>query len=96
MKSPILVYPDPNKPYALFMEASKYAWSAVLTQEHTTIIDGKTLVHQHTVTYVSGLFQGSKLNWVALTKEVYAIYMVVKKLSILQVLLSLHEVTIYL
>ena len=31
MKSPILVYPDPNKPYTLFMDASKYAWSTVLT-----------------------------------------------------------------
>ena len=42
MKSPILVYPDPNKPGALFMDASKYAWYAVLTQEYTTDIDGKT------------------------------------------------------
>ena len=32
---PILVYPDPNKPYVLFTDASKYAWSCVLTQEHT-------------------------------------------------------------
>ena len=31
--------------------------------------------------YVSGLFRGSQLNWVALTKEVHVIYMSVKKLS---------------
>ena len=31
--------------------------------------------------YVSGLFRGSQLNWDALTKEAYAIYMSVKKLS---------------
>ena len=31
--------------------------------------------------YVSGLFRGSQLNWAALTKESYAIYMSVKKLS---------------
>ena len=31
--------------------------------------------------YTSGLFRGSQLNWAALTKEVYAIYMSVKKLS---------------
>ena len=31
--------------------------------------------------YVSGLFRGSQLNWAALTKEAYAIYMSVKKLS---------------
>ena len=33
------------------------------------------------VAYVSGLFRGSQLNWAALTKEAYAIYMSVKKLS---------------
>ena len=32
-------------------------------------------------TYVSGLFRGSQLNWPTLTKEAYAIYMSVKKLS---------------
>ena len=35
----------------------------------------------HPITYVSGLFCGSQLNWVTLTKEAYAIYMSVKKLS---------------
>ena len=33
------------------------------------------------ITYVSGLFQGSQLNRAALTKEVYTIYISVKKLS---------------
>ena len=35
----------------------------------------------HPITYVSGLFRGSQLNWATLTKEAYAIYMSVKKLS---------------
>ena len=35
----------------------------------------------HPVAYVNGLFRGSQLNWAALTKEAYAIYMSVKKLS---------------
>ena len=30
---------------------------------------------------MSGLFRGSQLNWAALTKEAYVIYMSVKKLS---------------
>ena len=38
MKSPILGYQDPKKPYALFMDASEFAWSAVLTQEHTIFL----------------------------------------------------------
>ena len=69
MKSPILLYPDPNKPYALFMITSKYTWSTISTQEHTTVINSKTLVNQHPTTYVNGLFQGSQLNWTAPTKK---------------------------
>ena len=33
------------------------------------------------VAFVSGLFRGSQLNWAALTKEAFAIYMSIKKLS---------------
>ena len=28
----------------------------------------------HPITYVSGLFKGSQVNWATLTKEAYAIY----------------------
>ena len=35
----------------------------VLMQEHTPIIDGKTLKHQHPITYVSGLFQVCQHNF---------------------------------
>ena len=31
MTEPILTYPDPNLPYVLFTDASKYAWTCVLT-----------------------------------------------------------------
>ena len=58
----------------LYTDASKYAYAGVLTQK----IDGT----DHPITYVSGLFRGSQLlNWAALTKEAYAIYISVKKLS---------------
>ena len=40
-QEPILVYPDPSKLYVLFTDASKYAWSCVLTQEYVYEIDGK-------------------------------------------------------
>ena len=39
----------------------------------------KTVIH-HPVLYISGLFRGSQLNWAALTKEAYAIYMSIRKL----------------
>ena len=35
----------------------------------------------HPITYISKLFHGSQLNWATLSKEAYAIYMSVKKLS---------------
>ena len=64
------------------MYVSKYAWPTILTQELTTVIDDKTLIHQHSITYVISLFQGSQLYWAALTEEAYAIYMAVRKLSL--------------
>ena len=72
-QAPILRYPDPQASYTLYTDASKYAYAGVLTQ-HNNGTD-------HPITYVSRLFRGSQLNWATLTKEAYAIYMSVKKLS---------------
>ena len=66
---PILVYPDPNKAYVLFTDVSKYAWSCVLTQEHSHIMNNKEIKILHPITYQSGLFKGSQVNWAVLTKE---------------------------
>ena len=78
---PILTYPDPNLPYVLFTDASKYAWACVLTQEKTHQIEEKEVKILHPITYMSGLFRGSQMNWACLTKEAYAIYMSIKKLA---------------
>ena len=71
-QTPILRYPDPQASYTLYTDASKYAYAGVLTHNNGT---------DHPITYVSGLFRGSQLNWATLTKEAYAIYMSVRKLS---------------
>ena len=81
MTEPILTYPDPNLPYVLFTDASKYAWACALTQEKTHQIEEKEVKILHPITYMSGLFQGSQMNWACLTKEAYAIYMSIKKLA---------------
>ena len=81
MTEPILTYPDPNLPYVLFTDASKYAWACVLTQERTHQIEEKEVKILHPITYMSGLFRGSQMNWACLTKEAYAIYMSIKKLA---------------
>ena len=54
-------------------------------------LDGQECLHKntdekgkgknHPICYVSGQFRGSQLNWAALTKEAYAIYMSVRRLS---------------
>ena len=78
---PILKYADTSKGYTLYTDASRYGWAGVLTRAHTSMVEGKTVTMDHPVAYVSGLFRGSQLNWAALTKEAYAIYMSVKKLA---------------
>ena len=78
MQHPILRYPDPNRGYILFTDASGIGWAGVLTQEFE---DDKGKKKQYPICYVSGQFRGSQQNWAALTKEAYAIYMAVRKLS---------------
>ena len=78
---PMLKYADTSKLYTLYTDASKFGWTGVLTQPHTMTIDGKSTPTDHPVAFVSGLFRGSQLNWAALMKEAFAIYMSVKKLS---------------
>ena len=73
------MYPDPAQPYMLFTDASNYAWAGVLTQPYDEVKPVKSVNRQHS--YVSGLFRGSQLNWAALTKEAYAIYLSARKFS---------------
>ena len=79
ISAPILKYPDTTKPYTIFTDGSKYGWAGVLTQEHTSVVDGKEVTTNHPVSFVSGMFLGSQLNWGAMVKKAYAIYMTVKK-----------------
>ena len=65
----------------MYTDAGKYAWSGVLTQAYNYKEEGREFSIHHPITYVSGLFKGPQLNWAALTKEAYAIYMVARKLD---------------
>ena len=78
MEYPILRYPNPTQGYILYTDASGIGWSGVLTQEH---LDKKGKAKNHPICYGSGQFRGSQLNWAALTKEAYVIYMSVWRLS---------------
>ena len=72
-KAPMVRYPDPQASYTLYTGASKYAYAGILTQHNDST--------DHPITYISGFFRGSQLNWTTLTKEAYTIYMSIKKLS---------------
>ena len=89
--APILKYPDTTKPYMLYTDVSKYGWAGVLTQRHTSTVNGKEITMDHPVSYVSGLCCGSQLNWSALMKEAYAMYMSIKKSTFY---LTGHEITL--
>ena len=78
MEYPIMRYLNPTQNYILYTDASGIGWSRVLTQEH---LDEKGKAKNHPICYVSGQFRGSQLNWAALTKEAYAIYKSVRRLS---------------
>ena len=77
-RSPVLIYPDPNKECYLFTDASKYTWSAILMQINDTESLGAQL---HPVAFQSGTFKGSQLNWATLKKEAYIIYIAFRKFS---------------
>ena len=63
ISAPILKYPDTSKLYTILTDASKYGWAGVLTQEHTSVIDGKEVTANHPISFVSGMFYGSQLIW---------------------------------
>ena len=50
IKEPILRFPDPNKPYILYTDSSKYAWSCVLTKQYIHDINGKQIAMNHPIT----------------------------------------------
>ena len=79
-EEPVLKYPNPDRPYVLYTDASKYTWAGVLTQAYRHAVDGVEKEIHHPITYVSGLFRGPQINWAALVKEAYAIYMAARKL----------------
>ena len=62
-----------------------------------SVINRKEVMTNHPVAYVSGMFRGSQLNWAAMMKEAYAIYMTVKKSKFISQVLILHSVigTVY-
>ena len=64
---PILQFPDPNKPYMLYTDASNNVYSAVLCQAISNNQDIRP------VAYFSGTFTAQNRSWYATEKEAYAV-----------------------
>ena len=67
---PILQYPNTEKPYTIFSDASHYAYSEVLTHAAYGCDDLSPIA------YTSGLFSDMQQKWTATEKETFAVYQV--------------------
>ena len=69
-KDPILKYPDPQKRYVVFTDASDQAAAAVLTQEYA---DSDGEVKEMSIAYLSALISDTQFKWSTMVKEGYVI-----------------------
>ena len=77
----------PNFKIPRSLEAIHYLhgckWNWVEWSTYTEDQDDKGRVKSHPICFISCQFTGSQLNWAALTKEAYAIYMSVRRTYVL-------------
>ena len=64
---PLLQFPDPNKPYILYTDASNNVFSGVLCQPVDNDQDIRPVAH------LSGTFTAQNRSWCATEKEAYAV-----------------------
>jgi transposase InsO family protein len=89
-----LSYPDDNLATCVFTDASKQAWSGVLTQVPVDQLELPILQQQHKpLAFVGGYFQGAQLNWPTVELEGFAIKETCVRLS--HLLQRGHSFTIY-
>ena len=77
MRDPILYHPDPNTPWIIETDASKTAFAGVLLQPHTH----NGIKQEVPVTFISYNFTGTQQACSATERELYAIYIAMRKLS---------------
>ena len=75
-KDPILKYPDPQKRYVVFTDASDQAAAAVLTQEYVDN-DGEAKVI--CIAYLSAQFSDTQFKWSTVVKVGFVISYAIKK-----------------
>ena len=77
---PAVQYPNPNKPFKLFTDASKHSYSGILHQEkeEQADTDEPELIP---IAYFSGIFNKTQQLWNTTQKECYAVYQSVQKFA---------------
>ena len=78
-QDPMLYHPDPGKPWIIKTDASKTAIAGILLQPHD--VCGTT--REVPVTFFSYNLTGTQQSWSATKRELYAIYVAVRKLHYL-------------
>ena len=78
-QDPMLYHPDPGKPWIIEMDASKMALAGILLQPHN--IGGTT--QEVSVTFFSCNLTGMQQSWSTTERQLYAIYVAVRKLHYL-------------
>jgi hypothetical protein len=79
---PLLAYPDPNKPYILYTDASDTCIGACLTQECSA--DDRILPnipHEKPIYFLSHRLSRSQCKWSTIEKEAFAIHFALSKLD---------------
>ena len=80
VKMPRLQYPNPNKMFKLFTDASKHSYSSVLHQEEAPN-EVNTVPKPVPIAYFSGSFSKIQQLWNTTQKEYYAVYRSIQKFS---------------
>ena len=80
VKMPRLKYPNPNKPFMLFTDASKHSYSGILHQEETPHHPGAE-VNLIPIPYFSGTFGRTQQMWNTTQNECCTVYRSIQKFA---------------
>ena len=79
---PVLAYPDPSKPYILYIDASDDCIGVCLCQEEGGQGEKKTdEPNEEPIHYFSHKLTASQTNWPTVEKELFAIFYALQKLD---------------
>ncbi|CAG2220461.1 unnamed protein product [Mytilus edulis] len=80
VKVPLLAYPDLNKPYVLYTDASDSCVGACLTQLQKSPIEGENEV-ERPIYFLSHKLSDTQTRWSTIEKEAFAIHYALQKLN---------------